>query len=330
MTTNERQEMHYLVGDIGGTNSRFALVEPGNPELLRRNKFPNREHTGLEAVIRHYLTLTKSRPTAACIAVASPILGDEITLTNNDWTFSIRALKAAFGFEHLQVTNDFTALAMAVPSMRDSGAIHQIGTGTPQAHRPIGVLGPGTGLGVSGLLWSGNAWVPIQGEGGQVGLKPANDLEIELLRYAQKVYGFVSAERILSGQGLPFLHRALAEIADQPLDEALAAEDITRLALEDRCGACHRTIDVFCGMLGAFAGDHALTLGAFGGIFIGGGVAPQLEHLFTDGPFRARFEDKGRFTDYVRQIPTYSLRSHSEVALHGAAVILNQAMGNGA
>ncbi len=322
--------MQYLVGDIGGTNSRFALVEPGKTELLRRNKFPNREHTGLPAVIRHYLNLTESQPAAACIAVASPILSDNITLTNNDWSFSIRALKAEFGFKHLLVTNDFTALAMAVPQMRDSGAIHQIGAGVPQARQPIGVLGPGTGLGVSGLLWSGSAWVPIQGEGGQVGLKPGNELEIELLRYAQKIYGFVSAERILSGQGLPFLHRALAEINDQSLTEALSAEDITRLALADRCGACHRTIDVFCGMLGAFAGDHALTLGAFGGIYIGGGIAPQLEHLFTDGPFRERFEDKGRFTDYVRKIPTYSLRSHSEVALHGAGVILNQAMGNGA
>jgi glucokinase len=319
--------MQCLVGDIGGTNSRFALVENGKIELLKRNKFPNREHTNLESVIRHYLNLTGAKPDAACIAVACPILGDKVGLTNIDWTFSINAMQQEFGFKHLHVTNDFTALAMAVPSMRESGAIVQIGSGIPQEQKPIGVLGPGTGLGVSGLLWSGTGWVAIQGEGGQVGLKAGNDLEIEILHYAQKVYGFVCAERILSGMGLPFLHNALLEINGKPREENLLAEDITRRALADKCGNCHQTIDVFCGMLGAFAGDHALTLGAFGGIYIGGGVAPQLEHLFTEGPFRMRFEDKGRFTDYVKQIPTYSLRSHSEVALVGAAVIMNQEIG---
>lgn len=318
--------MTALLADIGGTNSRFALCEGGSCELLERRKYPNREFDGLEDVIAHYLNEVKATPTHACIAVACPIMGDRVQLTNNDWVFSISGMAQRFGFE-LHVTNDFTALAMAIPQMAGSETIKQIGGDVAIPEKPIGVLGPGTGLGVSGLLWSKHGWTAIQGEGGQVGLKAGNDLEIAILHYAQKEYGFVSAERILSGIGLTFLHRALLDINGRKPVE-LKAEEITRAALADTCGDCHHTIEIFCGMLGAFAGDHALTLGAFGGVYIGGGVTPQLEHLFTDGPFRARFEDKGRFTDYVKPIPTFMLRSHSEVALIGAAVILNQAMGN--
>lgn len=317
--------MNCLLADIGGTNSRFALCESGSYDIHEQRKYPNREFSGLEDVLAHYLHEVNAKPAHACIAVACPVLGDEVGLTNIHWSFSISSMARQFGL-NLHVTNDFTALAMAIPQMQGTDVIKQIGGGSPVEQKPIGVLGPGTGLGVSGLLWSKHGWVPIQGEGGQVGLKAGNDLEIAILHYAQKVFGFVCAERIISGIGLSFLHKALLEINGRPTEE-LKAEEITRAALADKHSDARHAVEIFCGMLGAFAGDHALTLGAFGGIYIGGGVTPQLEHLFTDGPFRQRFEDKGRFTDYVKNIPTYMLRSHSSPALLGAAVILNQELG---
>lgn len=316
--------MEILVADIGGTNSRFALVGRDSLTLTELRKYPNREFTGLAEAMMHYLRDTGGAPKHACIAVAGPVLGDDIHLTNVDWPFSIRQLQSQLGLEQLLVTNDFTALAMAIPHLRDSDTMSQIGTGTPREKQPISVVGPGTGLGVSGLLWSGTRWVPIEGEGGQIAFAPGNALEIELLRYAQKHYGFVSAERLISGSGLVFLHQALLDLAGKPKDSNIQPEDITRQAQKNSCADCRHTIEVFCGMLGAFAGDQALALGAFGGVYIGGGVTPQLEYQLEKDDFRRRFEDKGRFSEYVRPMPTYWLRSHSQVALLGAAIILRQ------
>ncbi len=319
----------YLVGDIGGTNSRFALCETGSVDLLEVRKYPNREFSGLGDAIRHYLFEAKANPTHACIAVAGPILGDEVQLTNVDWCFSTSQLQAQLQLHHFVATNDFTALAMAIPALRDDPAlIAQLGPGAPQPQQPISVLGPGTGLGVSALLPFGERWVPIEGEGGQIAFAPGTDLEIALLRYAQKQFGFVSAERLISGQALAFLYNALLAIAGKPPEPDIQPEDVTRGALEDECGDCHHTLEIFLGMLGAFAGDRALDVGAFGGVFIGGGVTPKLEPLFDSSSFRQRFEDKGRFRDYVTPIPTYCLRSHSKIALQGAAQILCQQEGH--
>ncbi len=316
--------MEILVADIGGTNSRFALVGGDSLELMELRKYPNRDFTGLENVITHYLRDTAATPKRACIAVAGPVLGDDIHLTNVDWRFSTEQLQSQLGLNRLVVTNDFTALAMAIPHLHDSGAIAQIGEGTPKEKQPISVVGPGTGLGVSGLLWSGTCWTSIEGEGGQIAFAPGNTLEIGLLQYAQKHYGFVSAERFISGSGMVFLHQALLELAGKAKDSNIQPEDITRQAKENSCADCRRTIEVFCGMLGAFVGDRALEIGAFGGVYIGGGVTPQLEYQFEKNGFRQRFEDKGRFSEYGRPIPTYWLRSHSQVALLGAAIILRQ------
>lgn len=317
-----KEERLDLVSDIGGTNSRFALCRPGTLDLIEPRKYPNAEFKNLENVIEHYCEETGYTPQRACIAIAGPVLSDFVRLSNIDWSFSARALAEKFNWSHVEVTNDFTALAMSVPHEPADNVI-QVGTGTPAPYKPISVLGPGTGLGVSGLLWAGDHWIPMEGEGGNVAFSPTNELEIELLRYALRSIPFVTAEHFLSGRGLTLLHSALLEINGRPAEE-LPAATISKRAKEQPGSDCHHTINLFCGMLGAFAGDRVMTVGALGGAYIGGGVVPQLEHLFAESPFRQRFDDKGKFYDYIKGVPTYVLLSHSRAALIGAAAILNK------
>jgi glucokinase len=228
--------------------------------------------------------------------------------------------KQRFNLERLLLTNDFTALAMSVPHLREGGVM-QIGSGKAVAHMPISVVGPGTGLGVSGLLWNGSGWTALQGEGGNVNFTATTEEEIELLRLAQKELGYVRAEDFISGRGLTYLQDVRLALHGRKR-EGLKAEDIVWRAKMENEGFCHETLHMFCGMLGSFAGNQALTLGAFGGVYIGGGVAPQLEELFHTSPFRARFEARGVFTDYIKTIPTFLMLSHSRNALIGAAAML--------
>lgn len=311
-----------LVADIGGTNSRFALCEPGSLELIEPQKHANQNFTGLKEAIDFYLNRTGVKPANACVAIAGPVTGDIVRLTNIAWEFSTAEVAKHLGLHHLHITNDFTALAMSVPYEPENNVI-QIGVGEKQEKHAIAVLGPGTGLGVSGLLWSGTGWVPIAGEGGNGRFTPHNEQEVELLTYAWKKIGpIVRTEDFVSGLGMTFLHSALLEIAGKT-PETLKAEDINRKAVEG-CENCVETVHVFSGMLGSFASDVALMLGATGGVYLGGGVTPQMRELFEKSLFRQRFEDKGRFTNYVKPIPTYMLLSHSQAALHGAAAILKE------
>ncbi|MFO1243381.1 MAG: glucokinase [Rickettsiales bacterium] len=311
-----------LVADIGGTNSRFALCEPGSLQLIEPQKHPNRNFTGLAEAIAYYLTGVNAKPANACVAVAGPITGDTVRLTNIAWEFSIAEMARNFNLRQLHIANDFTALAMSVPYEPENNIV-QIGSGEAVPNQAMAVLGPGTGLGVSGLLWSGTGWVPIAGEGGNARFTPHDAKEAELLAFAWKKIGrIVRTEDFVSGLGMTFLHSALLEISGKEL-ETLKAEDINRRAVAGDA-ACKETVRIFCGMLGAFASDVAMMLGARSGVYLGGGVTPQMRDLFETSPFRERFEDKGRFTNYVKDIPTYMLLSHSQAALHGAAAILKE------
>ncbi len=311
-----------LVSDIGGTNSRFALCRPGTLDLIEPRKYPNAEFSCLEESIAHYLAEVKCAPQRACIAIAGPVTGDFVKLSNIDWAFSTREVAEKFHLSRMEVTNDFTALAMSVPHEPADNLI-QVGTGAPVAYKPISVLGPGTGLGVSGLFWAGDHWLPMEGEGGNAAFAPVTALEVELLKYAMRSISFVTAEHFISGRGLGFLHKAMLEIAGKKPEE-LTPADIADRAKRNPGSDCHHTINQFCGMLGAFTGDRVMTLGALGGAYIGGGIVPQLEHLFAESAFRQRFEDKGKFYDYIKGVPTYVLLSHSRAALIGAAAILNK------
>lgn len=316
----------FLVGDIGGTSARFGLATPSG-RIRDIRSYPTDEHDGPDEVIERYLAAVGVRPEYAGIAVASTVLGDQIRLTNSNWSFSTEALRRRFGFNHLLVLNDFAALAWSVRDL-EANALEQIGDGTGERDMPIGLLGASSGLGVSGLAPANGNWVPLTGEGGHVTISPHDDFEAGLVDWARKHSGgHVSAERFLSAGGLVLLREALAE-ADGVVGAPLDAIGICRAAIEQGDALCRRTVDTFCAMLGTAAANVALTLGARGGIYIGGGIVPRLGSYFATSPFRQRFVSKGRFSDYLAAIPTYVIHSES-ASLTGVAIALQHALQGG-
>jgi glucokinase len=315
-----------LLADIGGTNARFALERaPGDISLVE--VLPCANYPAVADAIRAYMALpavvacTSAPIRHAAIAIANPVVDDLVRMTNHHWEFSIAALQRECGFDTLIVVNDFTALARSLPLLTDAQK-HQVGGGVARAGSPIGLIGAGTGLGVSGLIPQGKQWSALQSEGGHVTFSPANDTEIAILRFAWKEFEHVSAERLLSGVGLELIYRALASHTGQP-DLGLKASDITRRALANECALCDQVIDVFCAVLGTVSGNLAITLGAQGGIFIGGGIVPRLGARFDSSSFRRRFEQKGRFVGYLSQVPTYVITAPYPAFL-GVSAILSE------
>lgn len=310
-----------LLGDIGGTNARFAWQAGEGAALQDIVALPTADHPSVGAAIAHYLASTgRSAPPWCAIGIANPITGDLVQMTNSHWSFSISALQAELGFERLRVINDFTALALALPDLTSS-ELRQLGGGTAVPGTAIGLIGPGTGLGVSGLLpgVTPGSWVPLQGEGGHVTLAAANTREEAVLRVLRERFGHASAERAVSGMGLEALHGALTMLDAPGATLALPAAEITARALAGSDARCAEAVALFCGFLGSVAGNLALTLGARGGVYIGGGIVPRLGALFEGSTFRERFEAKGRFRGYLQQIPAFVIHASVSPALLGAA-----------
>jgi glucokinase len=304
-----------LVADIGGTNARFALLDaegvPIRIQVLECTDYPD-----VGAAIRTYLEIVEVRPSSAVIAIANPVTGDRIVMTNHHWSFSVQELKAELGLASLIVVNDFAALALSLPSLSAKDLV-QVGGSFAVTDGPIGVIGPGTGLGVASLVKSGSIWQSLAGEGGHVTLAAANDFESDIISVLRNRMGHVSAERILSGPGLSLLREIIGSLRNEVV-EPIAPAEITHRALSGDDDLCIEAVTVFCSMLGTMAGNFALTLGASGGIYLGGGILPQLGTFFVQSPFRARFEDKGRFASYLASIPCYVI--HAECpALIGAS-----------
>ena len=311
-----------LLGDIGGTNARFAWQSgPGAPTTWVE-RYSCADFESLGAAIHCYLTSHGlPAPRDCALGIATPILGDRVKMTNSSWSFSISALKEQFGFERLVVINDFTALALALPEL-DQTKLHPIGFGEAVPGCAKALIGAGTGLGVSGLLPDGNGrWVPIAGEGGHVSLVAQTEEEIAVLAQLRARFGHVSAERVLSGSGLVNLCEASAALAMRS-PQFGTAEQI--LSASDTDPDCQRAVQWFAAFLGATAGDLALTLGARGGVYIGGGIAPRLLLALEGSNFRARFEGKGRFASYLAAIPTWVIVSEHSPALIGAARALDR------
>ena len=317
-----------LVGDIGGTNARFALVTgPGRAPTRMRN-LPCARYPGPAEAIRDYLAVEDLPvPPVAAFGIANPVDGDHVAMTNHHWAFSVEGLRATLGLERLLVINDFTALALSLRDLKPQER-RQVGGGEPHAGQPIALLGAGTGLGVSGLVPYGDDYAPIAGEGGHVTLPACNPRESEIIAVLAERYGHVSAERVLSGPGLVALHDAIRKLDGAPPLERSGAE-ISTHGLDGSCLHCVDALETFCAMLGTVAGDLALTLGARGGVYIGGGIVPKLGDFFAASAFRRRFEAKGRFGGYLSQIPTYVI--HAEFpALLGAARALETRLAGGA
>lgn len=297
-----------LVGDIGGTNARFAMIAGPGQDLVAMRTLPCAGFPGpAEAIERYLADGNLPRPRWCAFGIANPVDGDFVRMTNHSWAFSIAALRDQLGLDHLQVLNDFTALAMALPALTPAD-LAQVGGGTSVARRAIGLLGAGTGLGISGLVPSGDDYVPLEGEGGHVTLAASNAHEAELIAWLATRYPHVSAERVLSGPGLVALYDAHAAVAGVPAD-VLSAAEISSHGLAGTSSLCVETLNTFCAFLGTVAADLALILGARGGVYIGGGIAPKLGEFFARSPFRERFEDKGRFREYLAQIPTWVIHA---------------------
>ncbi|HJV24709.1 MAG TPA: glucokinase [Aromatoleum sp.] len=312
-----------LVGDIGGTNARFAFIGAPDEEISAMRTLPCSDFPGPAEAIEHYLAVSKLlRPRWCAFGIANPVDGDFIRMTNHDWAFSILKLRERLGLDRLKVINDFTALAMALPALSPEDLV-QVGRGEATVGRSIGLVGAGTGLGISGLIPCGGDYVPLEGEGGHVTLAASNAHEAELIAWLSTRYRHVSAERVLSGPGLVALYEAHASVAGVDV-EPLTAAQISSRALDGTCPLCVETLQSFCAFLGTVAGDLALILGARGGVYVGGGIVPKLGDFFVHSPFRERFEEKGRFRDYLAQIPTYVIHAPYP-GLLGAARALDRA-----
>lgn len=308
-----------LVGDIGATNARFALVRRDGSLAAARN-FNVSEYPSLLAAIEAFLKREAMlKPTRAALAVASPICGDQVTLTNHPWSFSSEALRRSLKLESLRVINDFAANAIAIPGLAAGDRI-AVGRGRQAVNAPIAVIGPGSGLGVSALIPSAGGWTAVQSEGGHVTMAPTDDQESRVLEFLRKRHGHVSAERVLSGPGISNLYDALRGVAGAAMATPPPAWITDPKSWETDPFARETTV-MFCAMLGTVAGNLALTLGARGGVYIAGGIVPKLGPSFTKSGFRERFESKGRFRSYLAEIPTYVI-VHPTPALLGAATLL--------
>jgi glucokinase len=311
-----------LLAHIGATHARFALqTAPGvfrSVAVLECERFD-----GIVPLLRHYLA-DHADPGLhhAAFAVANPVHGDQVRMTNRAWEFSTEALRRELGLSTLLVVNDFTALAMAIPVLQPEDLL-QVGDGKPAAGSVIGVLGPGTGLGVSGLIPTADGFVTLGSEGGHVNFAPGDEREFAILQYAWREWRHVSNERLISGPGMELMYLALAQRNGLPKVKPRTAAQIVAGALDEADPLCLEVLEVFCGMLGGAAANLAVTLGAFGGVYIGGGIVPRMTEYFARSPFRARFEAKGRFSDYLSSIPTYVITT-ANPTFHGVATILSE------
>lgn len=309
-----------LVGDIGGTNARFALVDLATPtSLVAPEDVRCRDYPNAIDAIEAYLARRglAAPPAAALVAVAGPVENGAIRFTNMDWTLAERELEA-WGVGRARLVNDYVALALAAPRLQaaDTRALGPDIEG--DADGSIGVVGPGTGFGAAALARDGaGGETAIATEGGHVSFAPADEVEIGVLRWLAARFGRVSIERILSGPGLCQLHAALEALHGRTSTMQDPAEVTRGAQAGDR--ACAETVERFCAILGSVAGDFALAYGARGGVFIAGGIPPLILDLLQASRFRERFEDKGRFRPYLQAIPTRVIvRPHA--ALLGAAV----------
>ena len=309
-----------FVADVGGTNIRLALVENGR--ISKIEKYLCADFDSIADAILHFQNITINGTfAAACIAIACPVNDDLVKMTNHTWAFSKTALKETLGLSSLFVINDFTAVAHSLPTLNHNQVI-QIGSGRAKENGNIAVFGPGTGLGVEHLTYTSSGWQTLDGEGGHVDFAPTDDTDIIVWQYLQKRFGRASAEEVLSGRGIVNIYTALC--LHNGLEHTLTTpSDVTKAGLDGSDNMALQAIEQFCKVMGSFAGNLALNLCTRGGIFIGGGVTSHLGEFFINSEFRKRFEAKGDFADYVKNIPTYII-NEPDHGLLGALAFLTQ------
>ena len=309
-----------FVADVGGTNIRVARVtESGVTDI---KKYICNDFASIDlAITQYFADMPEHNFTQGCIAIACPVLGDQVVMTNHSWAFSQNALQAQLKLDALFVINDFTAVAHSLPVLGKDQVV-QIGEGAAKENGNIAVFGPGTGLGVEHITMTSTGWQTLDGEGGHVDFAPVDETDVVVWRHLQTTLGRASAEEVMSGRGLHNIYTALAKEASAPVAFTEPAQ-ITEAALNRTCELAEATLTQFCRIMGSFAGNLALNMATTGGIFIGGGIANRFPEFIQNSDFRARFEAKGQMKHYVKDIPTY-LIAEPDHGLLGAAAYLNQ------
>ncbi len=311
----------HVVADIGGTNARFALIAAqGDGQLHHQRTYFCADFARMEDALGAYIHDSGCAINSAAIAIATPIAGDSVQMTNHHWQFSIQRAQRELQLQRLLVLNDFTALAMSLPHLPAQQLV-QLGGRQAVTDAAIGVIGPGTGLGVSGLLRCDDKWQPLASEGGHVTFAPRSRREWQVCEIlTQRYQSFPSYERIVSGPGLCAIYESLCELdGADPLVHSPA--EVAQHAVQRTDARFAEVFDFFCGALGSAAGNLALTLGARGGIYIGGGIVPRWGDAFLQSRFREAFEAKGRLRSYLADIPVFVVHA-AMPALIGAASAL--------
>ena len=306
-----------LIGDIGGTNARFALLIDAFAEPKLFPIIPTTSYASIEEALQtSILDKTSVQPRSAIIAVAGPVNDDDIPLTNAGWVIRPKDMIEALSLEDVIIINDFEAQALAIASIGEEGR-EQIGTGTVLESASCAVLGPGTGLGVAGLLHARHTWFPIPGEGGHVDVGPRSARDYEIWPFLEPLEGRISAEQLLCGRGIMNIYRAVCEAGSfEPTLADPAA--VTTGALSGSDEAAVETITLFSTYLGRVAGDMAMIFMARGGVFLAGGISQKILPALKKPEFRLAFEDKAPHSELLRTIPTFVV-THPAAALSGLA-----------
>lgn len=316
-----------LIGDIGGTNARFALANQTHPGYQSVVELKCRDYETSSQAIRHYLTEAGvATPDAICLAAAGPLVDHSIKVTNNHWNLSTASLASEFDLDAVRLVNDFAAIAHSIPFIgpEDRMAIGAPpGTDLDNRDFDVAILGPGTGLGVAGLGAREGRLFAVTGEGGHVGFAPETERQAELLNVLRARFDRVSAERLVAGSGIENIYSALLELEGREGQSLSAAEIFAAATESDMAGEAVR---LFFEIMGQVAGDLALTLGAFDGVYIAGGIAKRYPEILCDGTFRRAFKAKGRHSHIMERIPTY-LITHAQPGLLGASYLVQKLAG---
>jgi glucokinase len=308
-----------LIGDVGGTNARFALV--GQSATRRCADEQTAEFLTIDDAIEHALQGSETRPKSAVLALAGPIVGDAVPLTNSDWVVEPKRLIARFGLDQVILLNDFEAQSLALPGLGPTD-VERLGGGKAERERTCVVVGPGTGLGAGALVHARGIWVPVPGEGGHIDLGPVNDRDMAIWPHIERVEGRISAEALLSGGGLLRLYRAIAKAGDTEAPLASPAE-VTSAGLSGTSAEAREALELFATYLGRFAGDLALVFMAYGGVYLSGGIPSRIAPIMRSGGFRAAFIAKDPHRGLMEKMAT-AMVIKKDAALGGIADFVRQ------
>jgi glucokinase len=300
------QEKFGILADIGATNARFALADEQRG-IHKEKVLKCEDYTGLSQAVSAYLELAQPdmKIIAGSFAIAGPVKGDSFSMTNHPWSFSVSQLKDELGYDMIHILNDFHATALAIPDLKDDD-LNVVLKGKHKDKSAKGVIGPGTGLGVANIFWNGKQYSAVPGEGGHVTMPARTQREFDIFdSLLDAKYSHISAERVCSGKGLVNLYNGIKRLDNKEDLPELEPAQISKNALNHSCEVCEEALDLMMAFLGRVAGNLALTLGAFGGIYITGGIVPKLGDYFENSRFKDEFCSKGRFTDYMDDIPVY-------------------------